>query len=97
MPLPELSADKKFQARDIQLRIMQIQEGIRSLQQKAQNETTRLRALIEGWTAEAGLGFDKVTFDLDALKWADLPPAPAPPAPPGTVGTDDVIPPLLNS
>lgn len=81
MPLPELSAEKKFTARDVQLRIMQIQEGIRSLQQKAQNEGMRLRQLIESWTAEAGLSFDKVTFDLDTLKWSELAPPPAPPAP----------------
>jgi hypothetical protein len=82
MPLPELSAEKKFIARDVQLRIMQIQEGIRSLQQKAQNEGMRLRQLIESWTAEAGLSFDKVTFDLDTLKWSELAPPPAPPVPP---------------
>lgn len=81
MPLPELSAEKKFTARDVQLRIMQIQEGIRSLQQKVQNEGMRLRQLIESWTAEAGLSFDKVTFDLDTLKWSELAPPPAPPAP----------------
>ncbi len=88
MPLPELTTDKKFLARDIQFRVLQIQEGIRGLQQRIQNESTHLRQLIEGWTLDAGLTFDKVTFNLDDLKWTELPPPPAPPAPvdpgPGT-------------
>jgi hypothetical protein len=80
MPLPTLNVDQKFQIRDLQLKIVSIQENLRSLQQKLQLEGQRLRSLIEGAATQSGCSLDSVSFDLETLTFSEK--TPNPPAPP---------------
>lgn len=93
MALPELNDAQKYQIRELQLSIanasieitninQKAQADVRAVSQKQQVETVKLRTVIEGIAKAGDVDFSKVTFDLDALKFNEIPVPPTPPAPP---------------
>lgn len=91
MDLPVLTAEQKLFIRDQQLALSRTQIEITNIQTKAKNDIqfqqqksvevgTQLRVFVEAIAKQNGLEFDKVTFDMDTLTFAEksVPVAPAP-------------------
>ena len=84
MAYPVLTADQKFNIRDRQLKITNLNNIVQNYQRQLQAEQQGLRGVIEGIAAEGKIDSKKASFDLDSLTFQDLPnaaPAPAPKAP----------------
>jgi hypothetical protein len=84
MALPELNAEQKYNIREIQLKIAQASIDINNIRTKADQDvrianqsqtqdTIRLRSYIENIAKENDLDFTKATFDLDTLKFNEIP------------------------
>jgi hypothetical protein len=84
MAYPILTAEQKFNVRDRQLRITNLNNVIQNYQRQLQAEQQSLRGVLESIAAEGKVDSKRASFDLDSLTFQDLPnaaPAPAPKAP----------------